>query len=293
MFATRVANPLNPASLSNSQSGLLVCIYPPHDIGQPIAIEDNSIIIGRDETNQVRLNDDSVSRRHATIEWNGKGHQLTDLSSTNGTFVNEHRIHETLLRSGDRIRFGNQIFKYLSSDEVESQYHEVIFKMMTTDGLTQVYNKRFFLDSLDRELSQSEREGTSLCVCLMDLDHFKSVNDTFGHLAGDAVLSEFARRASSVVGSGQIFARFGGEEFALLCSRANLPEAVMTAERIREVTQASPVVFGDLSIPITVSIGVAALDPCNPSNAQSLLHTADQWLYTAKSSGRNQIQFER
>jgi diguanylate cyclase (GGDEF)-like protein len=126
----------------------------------------------------------------------------------------------------------------------------------------------------------------------MDLDRFKSVNDTYGHLAGDGVLVEFARRASSVVRSGEIFARFGGEEFALLCTRATLPEAAQTAERIRGVTQATPIVCGDNIIPVTVSIGIAEANPENKRNSQTLLQCADDWLYRAKNNGRNQVQFE-
>ncbi len=127
--------------------------------------------------------------------------------------------------------------------------------MMTTDGLTQVYNKRFFIENAQRELSSSARTGEKLCVLLMDLDKFKSVNDTHGHLAGDAVLVEFASRVKNVLRSGELFARYGGEEFVLLCTRSSLADAAATAERIRAVAASEPVCFEEIQIPITVSIG--------------------------------------
>lgn len=292
MVTTRLSHSFCPMPDLPSQAGILVRIYPHKDIGQPIPIENDSLLVGRDESSHVRLVDDSVSRRHAAIEWDVKGHRIVDLCSTNGTFVNEARIQETRLQSGDRVRFGNQIFKYLSSDGIESQYHEVIFKLMTTDGLTQVYNKRFFLDCLERELLQSAGTGTRLCVLMMDLDRFKTTNDTFGHLAGDAVLIEFARRTGTVIRSGEIFARFGGEEFALLCTRSTLPEAAETAERIRSIAQSCPVVFDDHPIAMTVSIGVAESNGREDDRAESLLAKADKWLYAAKNGGRNQVQHE-
>jgi diguanylate cyclase (GGDEF)-like protein len=273
------------------KNGLLVRIYPIEGLGEPVELRDDCLLIGRDGPCTLVVDDDSVSRRHAKIERVAGKHMLIDLRSLNGTFVNEERITEVELRAGDRIRLGKQIFKFLTTDELESQYHEVVFKMVTTDGLTQVYNKRFFLEALERELNFAKRCDATVSVMMMDLDKFKSVNDTFGHLAGDAVLVEFAKRAKSVLRSGELLARFGGEEFALLCNHATVQDVAAAAERIRSVIAAEPVLFDHQVIPMTVSIGISSTKTDGSTEPEKLLAQADYWLYQAKSAGRNQVQF--
>jgi len=290
LLATRISNSFGLVLPTTSVSGVLIRIYPAAGIGEPIEIKNETYSIGRDPESALSIDDDSVSRRHAVINWNGQVHSLLDLGSTNGSFVNEIRVGHQALNSGDRVRFGKQIFKYLKSEEIEAQYHEVVFKLMTTDGLTQAYNKRYFLEALDRELLLSSPSRSRPCVLLMDLDHFKSVNDTYGHLAGDAVLAEFCRRATSRLQSGQLLARFGGEEFAVLCTHGNLAAAVETAESIRQATCAAPVSFEGRVIPISVSIGVAIAANDSAVSSDELLESADRLLYLAKSSGRNQVK---
>lgn len=287
--------------LSKSQVGpyvdskgpcLLVRIYPVNSIEQPVPLADETILVGRDAHCSLTLGDDSVSRRHATIEPFHDRHLVSDLGSTNGTYINERRIFDSQpLSAGDRIRFGNQIFKYLSSDRVEAQYYEVVFKLMTTDGLTSVHNKRYMLETLEREVHQSNRAGSPLCVMMLDLDKFKSVNDTHGHLAGDAVLVEFAHRIKSVLRSGDLLARYGGEEFAMLLTRTSIEDAAQIAERIRELTAATPVAFEEREIPITVSIGICCSDGTQQVEPSELIGRADEKLYLAKASGRNQVQY--
>ncbi len=290
MLATRLSQTLFTTPIIPQRSAVLVRIYPQQGIGQPIELGDRPLMIGR-EGCDLTLQDDAISRRHARVEWCDGGHTVTDLGSTNGTYVNEYRIGQTRLQVGDRIRFGHQIFKYLTSESVETQYHEVVYKIMTTDGLTQVYNKQYFLETLSREIENTQRSKDNMSVMLMDLDHFKSVNDTYGHLAGDAVLAEFARRARSVLRSGEVLARYGGEEFAMLCARSTAGEAVVAAERVRSVVKSLPIQFDSHSIPVTVSIGVASYDGSQPKSTGELLEEADQWLYVAKKSGRNQVRF--
>ena len=186
------------------------------------------------------------------------------------------------------MRFGNQIFKYLAADALESQYHECVFRIVTTDGLTGAYNKRYLLDALERELARLHRDTAPVAVMLLDLDKFKSINDTYGHLAGDAVLVEVARRAQAEVRGGEIFARYGGEEFAVLAPRMSIAVAVQVAERIRTAVGASPVVFESQAIPVTTSIGVAETADA-ATTASELIATADARLYRAKNSGRNLV----
>ncbi len=290
MLATRASNTFCIPRLTREEGGLLVKIHPAAPLEQPFPLASCEITLGRDLGCELRTDDDSISRRHASIECDNGQYRIKDLGSTNGTFVNEVRIGSSHpLSTGDRIRIGNHIFKFLSIDGIEGKYHEVVFKMMTTDGLTQIYNKRFFIEMLEREFRQSLRNRQPLCLLLMDLDHFKSINDTYGHLAGDAVLAAFAQRASSVLRGGELFARYGGEEFVMLCPCSTLSQAAVSAERIREAISKHPVSFDSKEIPITVSIGIAEID--GDSSIEEFIARADATMYRAKQDGRNRVCF--
>lgn len=290
MTATRFSNSFSAPRL-NGADGLLVKVYPVATIEQPLLLTTEPVLIGRDSQCSLALPVDAVSRRHATIEFDGSHHVIVDLGSLNGTFVNETRLLSPRpLETGDRIRFGDQIYKYLAHDDLEGRYHEVIFQMMTNDGLTGVANRRYFLDTLARELAQSQRSPAPLAVMLLDLDRFKSVNDSYGHLAGDAVLCEFARRATASLRSGDLLARYGGEEFCLLLTRTPFDAATTVAERLRSTIAASPITFEDFEIPVTVSGGLLVVETPVTLQPAELLAEADALLYSAKQAGRNQIR---
>lgn len=278
---------------STNAPGCLVRIYPTEGLGQLFRLQDGRISVGRDPSADLCIEEESASRRHAFIEHINGVDTVQDLESTNGTWVNDLRVLAKNLSPGDRLRFGSQIFTYLSASSLEAQYHESVFKIMTTDGLTRTYNKRFLLESLDRELLRCRRRGLKLSVLMMDIDHFKKVNDTWGHLAGDTILTEFASRAGSVLQGDEVLARYGGEEFALVVPDADLEEAVQIAENIRQVVSNAPVSFDGEQIPITVSIGVAEFAADSTIDSIGLLDSADRMLYLAKSSGRNQVQYLR
>ena len=267
----------------------LVTIYPADVLGGTLELADEPITIGRSSTCEVHFANDSVSRKHAVIERGENCYMIRDLGSTNGTYVNDVRVSSTRLEAGDRIHIGNHILKFLSSNDIEAQYHETVFKIVTSDGLTGAYNKRYLLDALEREIGRAKRFGRSLAMLMMDLDHFKSVNDTYGHLVGDAVLQEFGRRTNEIVRSGDIFARYGGEEFALVISETSIEEATEIAERIREAMSNEPVVTDSDVVEATVSIGMAFYDGESPCTPLLLIRRADTKLYEAKNSGRNRV----
>lgn len=292
LLRTRCATSFGASLSDPSAPSMLVQIYPIQGPEHPVELGKQPILVGRDLSCDLTLADDSVSRRHAIIEPQGTTHLVSDLGSTNGTFINDEALTSPhLLQEGDRVRFGNQIFKYVSADKIEAQYHEIVFKLMTTDGLTSVYNKRYLLETLDREFEQAKRSKSPLAVLMMDLDKFKSINDTHGHLAGDQVLIEFARRAKETVRATDLLARYGGEEFAVLMADTMLADAHHVAERIRDVVAAEPVVFENKIIPITVSIGLAIYTGESNTDPDDLLQRADEWLYQAKQSGRNRVCF--
>ena len=274
-------------SAAKAGANWLVRIYPADAIGELVSIADDRLLIGRDESCGLVLDDDSVSRRHALLEKTAGSFLVTDLDSTNGTYVNDERVTSHPVMSGDRLRLGNQIFKLLTTDHLETQYYETVYKMMTTDGLTQVYNKRYLLDVLERELARARRTGQPLSVLMLDIDHFKSVNDTHGHLAGDDVLQELCRRTGGLLRSDELLARYGGEEFAVVLADCSPDQARQVAERIRQHASATPFQTEAAAIAVTVSIGLASSQ--DQISVPDLLAAADQNLYAAKRGGRNRV----
>jgi len=267
----------------------LVTIYPADMLGGTLELGTAPITIGRSSNCEVHLANDSISRKHARIDRGELGYTIHDLGSTNGTYVNDVRVTSKLLEAGDRIHIGNHILKFLSSSDIEAQYHETVFKIVTSDGLTGAYNKRYLLDALEREIGRAQRYRRSMAMLMMDLDHFKSVNDTYGHLVGDAVLQEFGRRVQQIVRSDEIFARYGGEEFALVISETTKQEALEVADRIRSAMANEPITTDTDVVEATVSIGLAFYDGTQPCTPLLLIRRADTKLYEAKNTGRNRV----
>jgi len=285
-------DPPLPATLEESHSGIqaqsagcLIKIHPLEIDAGIVQISSNPFTIGRDDACDLQVCDDSVSRRHAMIEFRESAYCVTDLDSTNGVYVNDEAVDHRDLRAGDRLRCGNHIFKFL--DQIEAQYHETVYAMMTRDGLTGVYNKRYFTEVLNRDVRRCRRRHRPMALILMDIAFFKKVNDTHGHLAGDEVLQELSARIEQITREDEVFARFGGEEFALLVCDGNLREAVEMAQRCNSLIGGRPFETSAGTIAVTISVGVAEYDLESP--ASQLVEQADQKLYQAKRSGRDQV----
>jgi diguanylate cyclase (GGDEF)-like protein len=288
-----------PAELAGDSArhigGCLVVIYPemgPH-YGRRLELRGTLLTIGRAASNDIVLPADCVSRRHCHIERDEKGWFVSDLDSKNGTFVGdgthhgEAAIRRALLRPGCQLRVGDTIFKFLSGQEVELQFIETAYRMAIEDPLTGLANRRAFDKALDRDLARARRSQASLCVALLDLDHFKRVNDSFGHGIGDRVLKRLGRVLSPCVRVGDVFARRGGEEFALLLPETSMRDAIRTCERLREAIDEHVFEFEGTRVPVTISIGVAEFDVS--METEEVLACADQQLYAAKRAGRNRV----
>ncbi len=286
---TRVTPFSEPHISTEGGQDCLVVIYAPtsNQLGKRFALPDGNVQIGRGTENDVVLHSDSVSRRHARIEVRGGAYHLVDLHSTNGTYVNDELVDSQPLDRGDQIKIGDTILKFLSGADLESQYHETIYRMTITDGLTGVHNKRYFLEQLDRELSRAARHGRPLAMVMCDIDHFKVVNDEFGHLAGDYVLKEVAQLAKSRLRPDDVVARYGGEELAFILPETDLEGGVRIAEELRQMIATATFEFEDEDIDVTVSCGVAQLDP--EWSSFDFVKAADAELYEAKGSGRNRV----
>ena len=226
--------------------------------------------IGRATVNDICVSQDSVSRTHATIMMDENGVKIRDNESTNGTYVNDHKIHEAYLKDGDLIKVGRSIFKFLTGDNIESSYHEEIYRLSTVDGLTQIFNKRYFVETLERELSRARRYDRPLALMMFDIDHFKRCNDTFGHRAGDHVLRQVAELVRERARKVDVVARYGGEEFfATILPEIDLEGAAQFGETVRKLVEDTRFVFEGRHIPLTISVGVADLDPAVATGGRS------------------------
>ena len=288
---TQVVRPVGGDDDDVQRTDCLVVIYTkePTLLGKRFVLDDSPTRVGRGTDNHIVLDSDSVSRRHAHFEARAKAWIVSDDGSTNGTYCNDEQVlREVVLRNGDRVKVGSTIFKFLSGADVEAQYHEEIYRLTIIDGLTQVHNKRYLYEALERELIRGRRHSRNLAVLMFDIDHFKRINDLHGHLAGDFVLKELARIVQSRIRRDEVFARYGGEEFCIILPETMLDGAVELGERLRQQIQDHCFVFQQDKIRLTISVGAAVLGE-EDRNAGELLKRADERLYQAKNSGRNRV----
>ncbi|MEZ4704214.1 MAG: GGDEF domain-containing protein [Bdellovibrionota bacterium] len=264
------------------------------DIGRKYEVSKEALTVGRKTDCDIFVDDEDVSRNHALINIKSDGIYITDLGSTNGTLVNGEKITTHLLQDGDRVQIGNlMVLKFNFVDEIEESFNEQLYNAANKDYLTQVYNKKYFIDRFKMEFSYSKRHDSKLSVMLFDLDHFKQINDTYGHLAGDQILRKFAAEITAMKRHEDLFARYGGEEFVLLLRDTDQESAVSIAEKIRTRIEKVSFQADKHAVHVTVSIGVATFQENNFFHHDELLRKADQQLYRAKQTGRNAVCFEQ
>jgi len=288
-----LARPIGPSESKKASTGdaCLVNLHPPGpDIGKRVPLLNKQYIVGRDSEAGFVVSRSSVSRQHARLYTDDDGQWwVEDLNSTNGTFVNETRIRAQMLTDADQVRFGDAIYKFLSGSNIESAYHEAIHNMAIQDGMTGIHNKRYFMEFLEREIAVCTRHGHPLTLVMFDVDHFKKINDSKGHLAGDAVLKDLAGRIKPRIRREDLFARYGGEEFACVLPSTALPGGIVFAEHLRTLTEERPTYFDNQPINFTISLGVTTLHRETGVDPQMLIKRADENLYAAKRGGRNRV----
>lgn len=272
-------------------------------IAVPIPLERDEVILGRALEADVRVNDSKVSRQHATIKsvinkaTGRTDFLLQDLGSRNGISLNGVRVNEAILSHGDKIGIGEHILRFELLDEIDREYQQQIHRLITHDDLTGLLSSRSFFSELRRESARAKSEGRQLCVLVMDVDHFKKVNDTYGHLTGSKTLEEIGQCIISIMRSGDAASRFGGEEFSAFLLDADLAQGLVAAERIRSVIEKAEFSVIRQGKPlekhrVTISIGVAAF-PSDSSDPIELVEMADSALYRAKREGRNRVRAYR
>jgi two-component system, cell cycle response regulator len=268
----------------------VVHIYPTGPgMGTRYPLADTPMVLGRGNDCDIRINDHSVSRRHARIQPGADGYYAVDLQSTNGTFVNDVPASICKLKDGDYLRVGNCIYRYLAGGNVEAEYHEEIYRLTIIDALTDIHNKRYLLEFLDRELSRSARYNRPLALIMFDLDRFKGINDELGHLGGDFTLREVSSCVKGSIRKEELFARYGGEEFVIVLPETTLESGCLVAERIRSLLERHLFQYEGKSYPVTISVGVAATSGGELLTPHDLIRIADERLFAAKNAGRNRV----
>jgi two-component system cell cycle response regulator len=267
----------------------------------PIPLERDEVTLGRALEADVRVNDARASRLHARItterdpETGFTRYRITDLGSTNGTILNGQLITNAFLQDGDKIVIGEHLMRFDMLDEIDREFQRQIHRLLVHDELTGLLTSKSFFSELRREAARAEAESRPFCVLMMDLDHFKQVNDTHGHLVGNQTLEEIGAVIMRSLRAGDVAARFGGEEFAAFLLDAQYAQGIVAAERVRagveeHLFQATRRGSTDeeRTLRITISVGVAAY-PDDAQDPIQLVELADTALYRAKRSGRNRV----
>jgi two-component system, cell cycle response regulator len=286
---THIFEPQAPATGGRRDRAYLV-VLAGASVGEMYKVESDKTIIGRGQKAHVRLLDDGISREHAQVVIEGNKVYLQDLGSTNGTFCNGIKVDRKELADGDKILVGSTtILKFTYHDNLDEIFQKQMYESALRDGLTKAFNKKYFTDRLESELTFAVRHSSALALVMFDIDHFKKVNDTYGHQAGDYVLSDMSTLLTTTLRAEDVFARYGGEEFAVICRGIDLSQAQIVAERMRKAVEKYRFVHEGTVIPVTISVGVSGLPDPAVKDASDLVSRADKALYQSKHGGRNRV----
>ena len=288
---TRVQqSPPGTAKTPTSRDQAYLIVLAGSAMGEMFKISRKQTIIGRGQTAHIRMMDDGISREHCEIQAEGDSMILHDLGSTNGTFCRGLRVDKHVLEDGDKILVGSStVLKFTYHDSLDEVFQRQMYESALRDDLTKTFNKKYFTDRLESEFAFAMRTSSALSLVALDLDHFKTINDTHGHPAGDVVLSDMAQVVATLIRAEDVFARVGGEEFALICRGADSAQVRTVAERIRQAVASHKFSADGVEIPVAISAGVASIPDARIADAQALIAAADQALYEAKRGGRNRV----
>lgn len=253
-------------------------------LGRKFDLDRGTTAIGRDQSNDICLPHEGISRVHATLVWDPHGVVIRDDGSDNGTFVNDHRIVEVALKNGDRVELARTTLLFLIGDSVDTGYHEELHRLSTIDALTHLLNRRYLAEVFERELSRAQRCDGPLSVVMLDIDRFARCNETFGVRVADEVLRQVAHRIRASVREPNVVARWEGDRFAILLPSHRLESALAFAESMRTLVSKVEISFDGHRVQVTVSAGVASLESSD-SNAAGLINRAIARLAQAKAGG--------
>lgn len=291
---------INPSDFSQGkpeQGNASLVQYSGAALGKRYELTKDEITIGRSVDADITISEKSVSRIHARIAQGPNSIMVEDCESANGLFINDQKVtSNTELYDQDMLRLGTVILKFFSRDNIDGFVQDKIYRMATIDSGTDIYNKQFLMEALETQFVQSRSSMRPLAIIYFDLDHFKKVNDTFGHNAGDQVLREGSAVVKKLVRQDDILGRFGGEEFIIILPDTDVQTAYELAERIRMACEAYVFNLELVQAGVkqivphkqTFSVGIAQFTP-QMQNPKELLEAADKKLYESKQNGRNRV----
>ena len=271
--------------------------YSGKSLGKRYELDGTDITLGRSPKSSIQLDEASISRMHARFFIDGDDVEIEDQGSSNGTFINDKKIGaRTVVKDQDLVRLGSILFKFFSHNNIGGIIQDKIYRMATIDAGTQIFNKQYLMDSMESLFKQAKTFNNPLSIIYYDLDHFKKVNDTYGHNAGDKILKESAEIVKNVIRKDDIQGRFGGEEFIIVLPNTDAQTAADLAERIRIAVASHPFHLEQdvgsgrtlTEHTQTISIGVSELSPAMNSVAE-FMDDADKKLYQSKQTGRNRV----
>jgi two-component system, cell cycle response regulator len=288
--STRMFEPPAAAPGAEKRDRAYLVVLAGSAVGEMYKVEQERTIIGRGGKAQIRLIDDGISREHAEIVVQNGEVMLHDLGSTNGTFCNGMKVDSKPLSDGDKILVGSTtILKFTYHDNLDEVFQRQMYESALRDGLTKAFNKKYFTDRLESEFMFSIRHNAALTLVMFDIDHFKKINDTHGHQAGDAVLTDLSALMLMSLRTEDVFSRYGGEEFAVICRGSDAGQAQVIGERLRRATEGRQFAYDSKIIPVTISVGLASLPDPAIKDASGLVSAADAALYRSKQGGRNRV----
>jgi diguanylate cyclase (GGDEF)-like protein len=257
------------------------------EVGHRFELTGDELIIGRSSDAGIQVDRDSVSRRHARLSRQGEGWAVADLQSTNGSYINDMPIREHRLQSGERLKIGNAIFRFLAAPGLEAALADEQYRIAVSDGLTSAWNRRAFIDILEREVARAHRFARPTSLCVLDIDGCKAVNDTHGHLTGDHIIKELSRRILQRTDRAEVLCRYEGTQFVLLLPECGHEQALARAEQLRQATASETFDFEGDRIAVTCSIGVCTLG--GETDAAQFIRTGQELMLRAKKQGKNRV----
>lgn len=258
------------------------------EVGCRFDLIGDELIIGRSSDADIQVDRESVSRRHARLSHVDAGWLVADLQSTNGTYINDEQVRERQLTDGDYLKIGNAIFRYFSGPSIVSMVQEELHRVAVICELTQAYNRRYFVELLEREVARAQHYGRALSLVSLDVDHVKQINENHGHLTGDQIIKELARRTLLRIDRFEVLCRYEGSQFLLLLPESDHAQALARGEELRQAICSDPIRSEGELIRVTVSAGVATLG--EEADAAALIRVAQETVQRAKKAGRNRTE---
>lgn len=260
-------------------------------MGEMFPLKDERTTIGRGLQTDVRINDEGISRTHAVVEMEDGEYFLSDAGSTNGTFANGAKVDRYPLQEGDKIQIGaSSVLKFTYHDDIDEDFQRNLYESALRDRLTGIFNRGYFSNRLESDVAFALRHGKPLSLVIFDIDDFATLTDGYGEEVGDQVLAALAHRVLGTTRSEDIFARYGAQEFALICRDVDAIRAARAAHRIKETVEDKGFEVGENSFEVSVSVGVADLAMVVEPKADALIEAADAALFLARRNGKNRVE---